>query len=198
MIVMRVKSFVAAAALLALAGCATGPQTQVTRFHLDQPIARGTITVEPLIPADRGSLEFQTYASAVGAELARIGFTEAPGLARSEQVAVIAVERGTRETMGRSSGITLGLGGASYGGGVGVGGGISFPLGRRRPNELTVTRLVVQIKRRSDSSVIWEGRAQTAANAGSATADPAATVRTLAAAMFRDFPGESGRTVTVK
>ena len=195
---MRVKSFVAAAALLALAGCATGPQTEVTRFHLGQPIARGDITVEPLVPADKGSLEFQTYASIVGAQLARLGFTEAPGLKASEQVAVVSVERGTRETMNRGSGISLGLGGASFGRGGGVGGGISFPIGRRRPNEIVLTRLTVQIKRRSDSTVIWEGRAQTSAQAGSAAAEPTATVTRLATALFGDFPGVSGRTITVK
>lgn len=195
---MRVKSFVAAAALLALAGCATAPETQVTRFHLGEPIARGEITVEPLVPADRGSLEFQTYASIVGAELAKLGFREAPGLKASEQVAVVAVERGSRETMNRGSGVSVGLGGASFGSGVGVGGSVSFPIGRRRPNEIVLTRLTVQIKRRSDSTVVWEGRAQTEAQAGSSAAEPAPTVTRLASALFKDFPGTSGRTITVK
>ena len=183
---------------LMLAGCATQPETRVTRFHLGGPIAPGQITVEPLVPADRNSVEFQTYADAVGEQLARLGFTEAPGLSRSEQVAAIAVERGTRESLARRSPVTVGIGGGSYGWGGGVGGGISFPIGRRRSNQIVATRLIVQIKRRSEGTVIWEGRAETAAPAGSPAAQPVATVRHLAAALFQGFPGESGRTITVK
>lgn len=195
---MRLKPLAAVAATLALAGCATSPQTRVTRFHLGQPIARGDIVVEPLVPADKGSLEFQTYASIVGAELARIGFTEAPGLKPSEQVAVIGVERGSRETLAQRSPLSVGFGGSTGGYGSGVGVGLSFPIGKRRSNEIVVTRLSVQIKRRSEGTVVWEGRAESAAAAGSAAADPGSTVRTLASALFRDFPGVSGRTVTVK
>jgi hypothetical protein len=194
---MRFLAPTALIAALALAGCETQPSTSVTRFHLNQPIARGQMSVEPMLPADRGSLEYQTYASIVGGELARVGFTEAPGLAASEQIASIAVERGTRESM-RRSGFTLGLGGGSYGWNGGAGGGVSIPIGRQRPNELALTRLIVQIKRRSDSSVVWEGRAETSARAGTPEADPVNAVRRLANAMFRDFPGPSGQTITVK
>ena len=192
----------ASAGALTLAGCATPPATQVTRFHLPQAIARGQIAVEPLLPIDRDSLEFRSYASIVGAELARIGFTEAPGLAASEQVAVVSVERASREGPARSPGVSigLGLGGGSFGrgGGVGGGGGVSFPVGRQRSNLVDATRLVVQIKRRSDSTVVWEGRAETQARSNAPGSDAATTVRRLAAALFADFPGESGRTITVK
>lgn len=191
------KILIAGAGLALLGGCATGPQTQVTRFHLDDQIARGQIAIEPIQPADRGSLEYQTYASIVGAELARTGFTEAPGLTKSEQVAAIAVEHGTRESMARRSGLTVGIGGGSYGSGVGA--GVSVPIGGSpRAGQIALTRLVVQIKRRSDGTVIWEGRAETSAPAGSGDAAPAAAVQRLAVAMFKDFPGQSGRTITVK
>jgi hypothetical protein len=195
---MRLKPLAAVMSALVLVGCATTPATRVTRFHLDKPIARGELAVEPLVPADKGSLEYQTYASIVGAELAKIGFTEAPGLKQSEQVAVISVERGSRDTLAQRSPVSVGVGGStgSYGGGVGL--GISFPIGKKRSNEIVVTRLSVQLKRRSEGTMIWEGRAESAAPAGSASADPAATVRTLAAALFKDFPGVSGRTITVK
>ncbi|QJU59688.1 DUF4136 domain-containing protein [Sphingomonas sp. AP4-R1] len=196
---MRAKSLTAILSVLMLSACATTPTARVTRFHLDDQIARGEMAVEPLVPADKGSLEYQTYASIVGAELAKIGFTEAPGLKQSEQVAVISVERGSRETLQQRSPVSVGLGGGTGGyGGGGVGLGISFPIGKKRPNEILVTRLSVQIKRRSEGTVIWEGRAETQAAAGTPAADPAATVRTLAAALFKDFPGKSGQTVTVK
>lgn len=187
---------------LVLAGCSTGgPRTSVTRFHLGQPIARGQITVEPLVPSLRGTPEFQTYANIVGAQLARAGFNEAPGLATSEQVAAIAVEFGTREAP-RRGGLTLGLGlgGGSYGyhGGAGGGAGVAVPVGGGRGREIVATRLIVQIKRRSDATTIWEGRAETTAPAGSPAAQPADAVQRLATALFTDFPGVSGRTVTVK
>ncbi len=56
------------------------------------------------------------------------------------------------------------------------------------------TMLEVRIKRRSDGSVIWEGRAL--ANDGGS--DRAAIVERLADALFRDFPGESGRTIRTR
>lgn len=195
---MRILAFATAAcAALALAGCATQPEMRVTRFHLNQPIAPGSLTVEPMRPADKDSLEYQAYASIVGAELARIGFTEAPGLSKSEQTAAIAVERGTREQMRRSR-FSIGIGGGSYSWNGGVGGGVTVPIGSQRPDELALTRLIVQIKRRSDGTVVWEGRAETSARAGTPEANPTTAVQKLAAALFRDFPGPSGQTISVK
>jgi hypothetical protein len=195
----RSKSFAALAlAAIGLAGCQTAPTAQVTRFHMGAPVARGQIAVEPLLPADRDSLEAQSYASIIGAELAKLGFTEAPGLAQSEQVAAFSVERGTRDGPPRSSPIRIGIGGGSYGWSGGVGGGVSFPVGKARNSTIAGTRLLVQIKRRSDGTVVWEGRGETAARLGTPAADGQTQVRKLAAAMFAGFPGESGRTITVK
>ena len=186
-------------AALALAGCAAqAPETRVTRFHLGQPIARGEIVVEPRDPAMAKALEFQTYASAVAEELARVGFRLAPGLAKSELVAVVDVARGTRAMLEESSPFSIGLGGGTFGRHVGVGGGVSFPIGKGKTRELIGTELRVQIKRRSDGTVIWEGRAMNEARSDTPYAEPAAAIRRLAAALFQDFPGESGRTITVK
>lgn len=184
---------------LALGACASNaPRTEVTRFHLGQPLAPAQVAVEPL-PNQLGaarSLEFQSYAAAVGAELARLGYRVAPGVPNSELVASIGVARGTRESIQRSP-LSIGLGGGSFGGSTGVGGGVSFPIGGG-PRNLMVTELVVQLKRRSEGSVVWEGRAQTVAREGTPYADPAQAVARLARALFADFPGESGRTIEVK
>ena len=199
---MRAMWLAGVTGLIALAGCATTPESRVTRFHLGQPIAPGQIAVEPILPADRSSPEFQTYAGIIGAELARIGFTESPGLGASEQVAVIAVDRDFQDGPQRRSGVSIGIGGGfgsgGYRGGTSVGGGVNFPVGRSRGNSVVRTRLAVQIKRRSEGTVIWEGRAETAAPESSRDAQPAATVQRLASALFRDFPGQSGRTITVR
>ena len=183
-----------AAALLA--GCATAPTTQVTRFSLGGPIARGQITVEPLVPGDANSPEFGTYADIVGRELTRVGFNAVPHLATSEQVAVVFVDFGSSVAPPRS-GLSIGLGGGSFGYHGGVGGGGAVPVGGHA-RAITGTKLTVQIRRRSDHSTVWEGRAETQAPAGSAAAQPSVAVQRLADAMFKDFPGESGRTVTVK
>ncbi|WP_116089808.1 DUF4136 domain-containing protein [Sphingomonas crusticola] len=193
---MRKLMIAAMLGTFTLAGCATGPATQVTRFHLNQPIARGQLSVEPLLPADRNSPEFQTYANIVGAQLARLGFNEAPGLAQSEQVAVVQVDRAFFDGPPRSS-FSIGIGGATFGRHSGVGGGVSVPIAGK-PSQNVSTRLIVQIKRRSDSTTVWEGRAETSARFGTPESQPADTVQRLAAAMFQDFPGVSGRTITVK
>lgn len=192
---MRIAA-TAGLAALALAGCATGPRTQVTRSHLGQPIARGQITVEPLVPTQKGTLEFDTYANIVGAQLTKAGFDAVPHLATSEQVAVVSVEFGSSIAPPRS-GFSIGLGGGGFGRHSGVGGGVEIPVAGH-DREIAGTRLMVQIKRRSDGTTIWEGRGETSAPAASPDAQPAAAVQRLAAALFQDFPGVSGRTITVK
>jgi len=190
------KLVVAMLGTLALAGCSTGPGVQVTRFHLNQPIATGQISVEPMMAVDRGSPEFQTYASIVGSELARIGFSEAPGLAKSEQVAVIQVDRMFFDGPPKSS-FSIGIGGGSYGWHGGAGGSVGTTFAGK-PTQNVATRLIVQIKRRSDGTTIWEGRAETHARFGTPEAQSAAAVQHLASAVFEGFPGVSGRTISVK
>jgi len=190
------KLVVATLGALTLTGCSTEPGVQVTRFHLNQPIATGQISVEPMMPADRGSPEFQTYANIVGSELARIGFTEAPGLAKSEQVAAIQVDRIFFDGPPRSS-FSIGIGGGNYGWHGGAGGSVGTTFAGK-PTQNVATRLIVQIKRRSDGTTIWEGRAETHARFGTPESQPGAAVQHLASAVFQGFPGVSGRTISVK
>ncbi len=184
---------------LALAGCAAQmPDTRVTRFHLGQPIAPGSIVVEPRDPTLAKDLEFQAYARSVQAELDRLGFKVSADLAKSELVAVTEVRRNWQPVGAPRAPLTIGLGGGSFGGGVGLGGSVNFPVGKPKQRMDVVTEINVQLKRRSEGTVIWEGRAQTAARDGTPAAAPEAAVHTLAAALFRDFPGQSGQTITVK
>jgi hypothetical protein len=173
----------------------------VTRFHLGQPVARGPIAIESADPADANSLEFDQVAASVGRELTRLGWTVEPRNGRSEQVAVVAITQGARPG-GRSGGLSIGLGvgGGSYGrrSGVGVGVGGSIPITGNRPTTLVGTELSVRIQRRSDATVAWEGRAQIEARGGSPLAGRAGAADKLAWALFRDFPGESGRTIRVR
>lgn len=187
---------------LALSGCMAdaGPtQPSVTRFHLGQPIARAVIAVEPSDPADANSLEFDAVADAVGRELTRLGWTVQKRNAGSEQVAIVTVAQNERIAP-RRSGLSIGIGGGTGGygrhGGVGIGGGVEVPVGRRT-DRLVATQLSVRIQRRSDATVAWEGRAEYEARAGTPDATRASAAGRLAAALFRDFPGESGRTIRV-
>lgn len=187
-----------------LAGCTTpggggaGP-VDVTRFHLNQPFARSTIAIEPVDAADRNMFGYNAQHAAVARQLARLGWTVVASGMGSEQIALIDIEQGSRAALAaRGSGISVGLGGSSGGwgrSGVGVGLGVGFPLGGNRSRELVSTRLEVSIRRRSDGSVFWEGRAETEGRAGTPHADPAFVVEKLAQALFLDFPGESGRTI---
>lgn len=203
-----VPAATAVAAALLIAGCQTTDQgsgvrqgADVTRFHLGQPIARGEIRVEPADPAMANSLSFSQQSAAVERELARLGWTVARDNARSEQVALVRIDQGSREALRQRSGLSIGLGGGSGGwgrSGVGVGVGATIPIGSSRSGEIVVTQMEVRIQRRSDATVAWEGRAEIEARADSPLASPVAAAERLAEALFRDFPGESGQTMRVR
>ena len=193
----------AVSALALLAGCATDDMVtgaSVTRFHLGQPIARGPIAVEAVDPRDQSGLEFSQVSASVARELTRLGWTVVPN-SQSEQVAMVSLTQQSREAE-RRSGLTIGIGGgtASYGrhSAVGIGGDVAIPVGGRGSNLVVGTQLGVRIQRRSDATVAWEGRAQMEARAGTPLATRAGAADRLAAALFRDFPGESGRTIRVR
>jgi hypothetical protein len=169
---------------LALAGCATqrgdggasaAGGIDVTRTHLGQILARPQISVEPLNASDANNAEFRAFAGSVERQLARLGYTIAPNRPASEQIARVVVSHGSRAAL--TTGWPAGLGPAS-----------------RLPNG-EATLLDVRIQRRSDGSTFWQGRAVTEHSAGAPRAE---TVERLAAALFRDFPGESGRTIRVR
>jgi hypothetical protein len=188
------------AMVASLSACATNPAARgvdVTRFHLGQPIARGQIALEPIDPARAGTLEFRTYADPVARRLAALGWSVVGAVGQSEQVATVHVERGGSDGGGGGSPVHVGVGGStgSYGGGVGLGLGIGLGGGRC---DTVGTSMEVRIKRRSDGTVFWEGRGITEACVGSPEAQPAAAAEKLAEALFRDFPGESGRTIRVE
>jgi hypothetical protein len=190
---------------LALAGCQTTNPVQVTRFHLAQPIAPGSFSVEsvpmagPGSPLAPSSLELGAYGDIVAQELSHYGFARADSPANSELTVSVMTDRGTRPDTSQGSSLSFGIGGASFGRHTGVGGGVgtTVPLGSRE-RFIVGTRMMIQIKRRSDGTVIWEGRAFTEAKGQSADASPQAAVAKLAHALFLGFPGESGRTITVK
>ena len=104
--------------------------------------------------ADMNSPEFRTYADIVARHLAQLGWRLAPGVAGSEQVAVINVQQRDLADVRRPP-VTIGIGGGSFGWHGGGGGGVAFPVGGgARP--LVGTLLEVRIKRRSGQTVMSE------------------------------------------
>ena len=175
-----------------LAGCSTSGGgggsaggAEVARFHLGEQVARSQIAIEPFDRADSNSAEWPAYAAAVERHLTRLGWTVVRTVGQSEQVALIDVTQGSREAIAAQTSARIGRGlapSASAGSSAGI----------------VATLLEVGIKRRSDGTVFWEGRAVDEARTGSAQAASQAAVERLAAALFRDFPGESGRTIRIR
>ena len=194
----RMLLLIASGSALALAGCATTRPVEVTRFHLNQPIGRGTIDVQPLAGAGPASLEFKTYAAAVQGELLKLRFTAPGGDTPGQYLATVDFRRTSRGVIDQGPPVTLGLGVGGFGRhvGGGVGGGIG--IGKHRRKELIASELSVRITERASGSTIWEGRAQQDGALDAKEASPAATAGKLAAALFKGFPGESGRTIKVQ
>lgn len=194
------KPILAASALaLSLSGCATAvAPVEVTRFHAANPPMSGTVSVEEMIGNPDISLEFRTYAAAVGQELQRAGFTESRQ-GQGDYVALVGLRRSFRPTGPDQSRnpVSVGVGGSTGSFGSGLGVGIGINLGGK-PKDVVTTELSVQLRRRGDSQAVWEGRALTNAKEGTPAAQPNIAAAKLAAALIGGYPGESGRTITVK
>lgn len=187
-------------AVLAIAGCATtpAPVTEVTRFHLGQPIPGDTIALTAGPGVDANGLEFRSQAAVVGGELAKAGFQPAPGNPRTAYLAVVSVAQSSRMGPPRRSPLQIGIGGGSGGYGGGVGGGVSVPIGGRGSSEIRTNELSVQIRRRSDNSMVWEGKVVEEIAGDAPGANLNAALPGLSQALFAGFPGPSGQTVRVK
>lgn len=192
-------------AALLLGGCTTSTgmrPVDVTRYHLGQPMERTSVAVEPMSSAATVSPEYQLYADAVAMELSRLGYVSSNGAELSGYIAGVSFARTSRGSFREQPPVSIGLGGGSFGGGrrgggVGVGGGASFGIGGKT-REVIASELWVQLRRRSDNTVVWEGRAVTEGISGKAGSDPRESATRLATALFKAFPGESGVTTTVK
>lgn len=198
---MSKRLILAACLALPLAACATAvPQVEVTRFHVGNPARTGTVAVEEMPGNPDISLEFRTYAAAVAQEWQRVGFTSVTPGATSEYVALVSFQRSFRPS-GQARNdrpVTVGMGGGIGSGGFsGMGLGVGINLSGK-PKDIVTTQLHVQLRRRSDSATIWEGRAYTEAKQGTPAAQPGIAAQKLAGALIGGYPGESGRTITVK
>ena len=205
-----------AAAALALGGCATAvPPVEVTRFHTNAapswaPGTRYAIATDPLdapgtfdAPGTRPpgaaipSLEWNSYRAAVDQQLQRQGLVPAGSGERAPLLVRISFDRAEQLPEGRRSPVSVGVGGStgSYGSGVGLGIGINLGGGPKRMADL---QLFVRIDNAATGQALWEGRALTAVPVRAPANQPSLAAAKLAEALFKDFPGESGRTISVK
>jgi hypothetical protein len=194
---MKKRNLISALALsLTLTACVvpTGP-VEVTRFNRvadGYVYGNGSYAASPAKTGD--TLSLSPYLAAVSREMQRIGYSEK--FDNSDVIAEVTVNARKIESLQRSP-VSVGVGGStgSYGSGVGV--GLGFDLGALGNKDRVETTLSVRLLRRADNLVIWEGRATQSAGATSPAAQPGIAASKLAAALFDDFPGESGVTVTV-
>lgn len=204
----------AIAAALLLGGCATAtpPPVSITRYHrIDTPaVVPGDIyqIVAEDSYSGRIPVNFTNYLfeHAVAQRLEALGFRSALTLARGDPDLLVSV-RVDRTAQPASAGdggggVSIGVGGGTggfrSGGGVGVGVGIDLTrLLRGAPRDSLLTTLSVRITRRSEAIALWEGRAETVVRDGAPQARPDAVATRLTEALFRDYPGRSGETITV-
>lgn len=197
----RLLATALSAAALALSACATTPYTgpvEVTRFVAPAPSGLGQGPIVVYFPDEVSNASARTaIKAAVERELQALGYTivaqEGPGIqvaaVRSSRTPIAAAED-------RRGPVSVGVGGStgSYGSGLGVGVGINLGGGSEGPAVLT--ELSVRITG-DNASALWEGRAQIATGVKSPYSNVDTSARTLAAGLFRDFPGGNGETVTI-
>ena len=195
---LRLAPAAALVALLAATGCATtgGSSVDVKRFHLGQPVTRGTIALVPANSAQSFSVEYRTYADAVANEFRAQGFTPAPVDSGPAYVATLTITQNVAVGPQRPSPFSIGIGGGGFtggrGGGVGLGGGVGFPVGHGRRDAVEIDAISIQIKRAGDQNLIWEGSAQAAIDTRSPQASLARAVPVMARILLAGFPGPSG------
>ncbi len=189
------------AAALALSACATRPYTgpvEVTRFVAPSPtgLGQGPIIVyfpdEVSNPGAKAAIK-----AAVERELQALGYTIVAQEGRGIQVAAVRTSRSAISAIQSKRGpVSVGVGGQTGGYGSGVGLGVGFNLGGDRESPTANTELSVRITNDA-TTTLWEGRAQLVTGVKSPYSQVDASARALAAALFQDFPGGNGETVSI-
>lgn len=195
-----------AATALALSGCATTPYTgpvEVTRFVAPSAGELGSGTIAITFPDEITNLAARAaIAEAVSAQLTKAGYTVVPEGVPADQTAAIRTSRKAiiAAPVQRRGPVNVGVGagGGSFGGGGfgGAGLGVGINLGGGREGPAANTTLELRITR-TGAETLWEGRAEMATGVKSPYAQVTTAARTLAAGLFKDFPGGNGETVTI-
>jgi hypothetical protein len=187
-IATRIAKAAAPALLFALGACATGLQTQVSRFN-EMPAVQGQrFAIQPIDPRHDTGIEFGQYAALVRDQLAAKGMIEAAS--PQEADLVVELDYGVDGGETRYAEFLA----APYGPFDYYFGWDSFYGDDDLYSYVVFTSyLDMGIKRRSDGQTLFEGTAQ----ARSTTNELPRLVPNLVKAMFTNFPGKSGETVRI-
>lgn len=184
--------------LSACVGTAYSGPVEVTRFVSQENALIGQGSIAITFPEEMSNLRAkEAFYTAVSDQLTGLGYTIAEQAQLNTQTARVTTKRSSLAPASSRGPVSVGVGGStgSYGSGLGVGIGIDLGGNTSRPNALT--ELSVRISDATGNSV-WEGRAQQAVSINSPYADVDASAAALAAALFKDFPGGNGETVSIE
>jgi hypothetical protein len=210
-------------ALITLAGCTTAApfRADVSRFQSQLPAPQGqSFTIKAANAADDGGIEFSQYAGLVAAEMQKLGYTPAAQGAAADLTVKVgyAVDQGKERRVvhqdpfydpfwgygryggyyGRPHLVRTRHGGLRYVNGwydPFLYGGHGFGYGGYDISDYTVytSGLDVKIEKSATGERLFEGKAE----AKSRSNRLPYLVPNLVAAMFTDFPGNSGETVRI-
>lgn len=187
-----------------LAACTTaytGP-VEVTRFVAAQPanLGQGTIAMQ-FDEGIKNRAALDAFRAAIGDELALLGYTVIDNAEIAGQIAHIDTSRSPLAATGRQrSPVSVGVGGStgSYGSGLGVGIGLNLGGGSQKPRVVSELSIAISSNAAGETREnLWEARAQFPTSVDSPYAPLATNARALAAAVFEDFPGGNGETITL-
>lgn len=197
-----------AALALAVSACAGGAYTgpvEVTRFVASQPagLGQGTIAVR-FAEELENEAAMDAFRGAVSDQLSLLGYTVIGNAEVAGQIATITTSRNPVEAAQRGNPVSVGVGGGTGTFGSGVGLGVGFNLGGGGSEPRVVSELSVAIAANDRTGNqgaapqnLWEARAQFPTSINSPYAPVDVNARTLATAIFKDFPGGNGQTVSL-
>jgi hypothetical protein len=208
----KILKVVAPAMLLALAACATGLPTQVSRFQA-MPAPQGqSFVIQAAKAENRGGLEFAQYADIVRHDLIALGYSEASSPRDATLLVTLdyGVDQGRERVVATPDLFADPWGYGGFGHRPYFGRGYYGGFGRYRSPffwgwhdpfwdydvqsyTLYTSFLDLNIRRTADNQSLFEGHAQ----ARSQTNELPRIVPQLVEAMFTGFPGNSGETVRI-
>ncbi|MGB3470704.1 MAG: hypothetical protein WBA51_07780 [Erythrobacter sp.] len=201
----RARSILAAFALIGVSACAGGSFTgpvEVTRFVAEQPANLGQGTIALRFTEDlKNEGAREAFRGALADQLSLLGYTVIDNAEIADQVATIETSRSALSAEQQrnpvSVGVGGGVGGGGFRGGLGGGLGVGINLGGGSQGPRVLSELRVTIAPADGGQNLWEGRAQFPTSVNSPYAPVDINARTLAAALFQDFPGGNGETVSI-
>lgn len=196
----------AVTAAFAVSACAGGAFTgpvEVTRFVAPQAAGLGQGTIVLRFSQElKNEAARDAFRAAISDQLSLQGYTVIANADIAGQIATIDTSRNPVEsgTIDNPVSVGVGAGAGTFGSGAGLGVGINLGgTGDRSPR--VISQLSIAIARKAAAPGdpnLWEARAQFPTSVNSPYTPVDVSARTLAAAVFRNFPQASGQTISLK